>query len=141
MTYGWADQVLQPLMGVHYYEQVTERVGPKTTDFFRLFMVPGDDALCGRQRHGSVRSRYPQSSTGWRKAPAPDVLQRLSRRGRQGGAHCARCCPYPKVARYSGQGSIDEAGELQLRDALSCRRYPRATTRAGDHFLPSRAYG
>src|SRR5690606_34268728 len=21
MTYGWADQVLQPLMGVHYYEQ------------------------------------------------------------------------------------------------------------------------
>ncbi len=22
MTYGWADQILQPLMGVNYYEQL-----------------------------------------------------------------------------------------------------------------------
>src|SRR5215470_14638506 len=28
MTYGWADQILQPLMGVHYYEKAVESNGP-----------------------------------------------------------------------------------------------------------------
>ncbi|HUO68588.1 MAG TPA: tannase/feruloyl esterase family alpha/beta hydrolase, partial [Gammaproteobacteria bacterium] len=41
MTYGWADQILQPLMGVNYYEKAVEANGPKGTDFLRLFMVPG----------------------------------------------------------------------------------------------------
>ena len=41
MTYGWADQILQPLMGVRYYERALAANGPNTTDFFRLFMAPG----------------------------------------------------------------------------------------------------
>ncbi len=41
MTYGWADSILQPMMGVNYYEQAVAKNGPDTTDFFRLFMVPG----------------------------------------------------------------------------------------------------
>jgi feruloyl esterase len=41
MTYGWADQVLQPMMGVNYYEAVTARNGRGTPDFARLFMMPG----------------------------------------------------------------------------------------------------
>jgi feruloyl esterase len=41
MTYGWADTILQPMMGVNYYEQAVARNGPRTTEFFRLFMVPG----------------------------------------------------------------------------------------------------
>ncbi len=46
MTYGWADAILQPLMGVKYFEQAMAKNGPKTTEFFRLFMVPGM-AHCG----------------------------------------------------------------------------------------------
>jgi feruloyl esterase len=41
MTYGWADQILQPMMGVTYYEAVTAKHGKGTMDFARLFMVPG----------------------------------------------------------------------------------------------------
>jgi hypothetical protein len=41
MYFGWADPALNPMMGVEYYQKVTERMGPATTDFFRLFMVPG----------------------------------------------------------------------------------------------------
>ncbi|NLA75632.1 MAG: tannase/feruloyl esterase family alpha/beta hydrolase [Deltaproteobacteria bacterium] len=41
MTYGWSDPVLQPLMGVNYYEKALEVNGPDTRDFFRLFMIPG----------------------------------------------------------------------------------------------------
>jgi feruloyl esterase len=41
MYYGWADPALNPLMGVEYYEAVLGRMGPGSTDFYRLFMVPG----------------------------------------------------------------------------------------------------
>jgi Tannase and feruloyl esterase len=41
VTYGWADPILEPLMGVHYYERAERANGPATRDFFRLFMVPG----------------------------------------------------------------------------------------------------
>src|SRR5262249_11112732 len=40
MTYGWADQILQPLMGVHYYEAVVAK-DKSAAEFARLFMVPG----------------------------------------------------------------------------------------------------
>ena len=46
MTYGWADTVLQPMMGVNYYERALAANGPDTTNFFRLFMLPGM-AHCG----------------------------------------------------------------------------------------------
>jgi len=46
MTYGWADSILQPMAGVNYYEQAVAKNGPATSDFFRLFMVPGM-AHCG----------------------------------------------------------------------------------------------
>ena len=42
MTYGWADPILQPLMGVNYYEKAVEaNERPNGTEFMRLFMVPG----------------------------------------------------------------------------------------------------
>ena len=41
MYFGWADAGLNPRMGVEYYEQVSDRMGPSTSNFFRLFMVPG----------------------------------------------------------------------------------------------------
>jgi len=40
MYFGWADAGLNPRMGVEYYEQVSERMGPSTSNFFRLLMVP-----------------------------------------------------------------------------------------------------
>src|SRR5205085_10900270 len=47
MTYGWADQILQPLMGVRYYEDVTAKNGKSTAEFARLFMVPGMSHCAG----------------------------------------------------------------------------------------------
>ena len=31
MTYGWADAILQPLMGVNYYERARAKNGPRRT--------------------------------------------------------------------------------------------------------------
>jgi feruloyl esterase len=111
MTYGWADQVLQPLAGVHYYEQVTQRVGTKTPEFFRLFMVPGMTHCSGG--NGPDRFDSVSALVDWvEKGKAPDALHAAQVVGDK-VVRTRPLCPYPKVARYSGQGSIDEAANFR----------------------------
>ena len=107
MTYGWADSILQPMAGVNYYEQAVAKNGPATSDFFRLFMIPGM-AHCGGgigpDRHDPVTAMI-----GWvekDKAPASMVASRVVDNK---VVRTRPLCAYPQVARYSGQGSIDDA--------------------------------
>jgi Tannase and feruloyl esterase len=110
ITYGWADTVLQPLMGVNYYESVVARNGAKTTDFARLFMVPGM-AHCGGGV-GPDRMDGVTAVIDWvEKSKAPDVL--IASKVTDGQVGRTRpLCPYPQVARYKGQGSIDDAASF-----------------------------
>ena len=110
MTYGWADQILQPLMGVRYYEAVLEKHGKKTRDFARLFMVPGM-AHCGGGV-GPDRNDAVTAVIDWvEKGKAPDQLMASKVTG--GAVVRTRpLCPYPQVARYKGQGSIDDAANF-----------------------------
>jgi hypothetical protein len=110
MTYGWADQILQPMMGVTYYEGVVAKNGRNTSDFARLFMMPGV-AHCGNgvgpDRHDAVTAVID-----WvEKGKAPDTL--LASKVTNGAVVRTRpLCPYPQVARYKGQGSIDDAANF-----------------------------
>lgn len=110
MTYGWADAILQPMMGVDYYERAVDSNGPGTRDFFRLFMAPGM-AHCGG---GIGPDRYDAVTAviDWvEKGTAPDSL--LASKVADGKVVRTRpLCPYPQVARYRGQGSIDEAANF-----------------------------
>ncbi len=110
MTYGWADAILQPQMGVNYYERAVEVNGPDTPDFFRLFMLPGM-AHCaggvGPDRHDAVSAIIDWVEAG----QAPDSM--LASKMENGEVVRTRpLCPYPEVARYSGQGSIDDAANF-----------------------------
>ena len=107
MTYGWADGILQPLMGVNYYEQAVAKNGKNTRDFFRLFMVPGM-AHCGGGV-GPDQNDAVSAVIDWvEKGKAPDVL--VAKKIVQGQVTRSRpLCPYPQVARYTGAGSIDAA--------------------------------
>jgi feruloyl esterase len=109
MTYGWADQILQPLMGVRYYEEVTAK-NRNARDFARLFMMPGV-AHCGGgvgpDRHDAVTAVIDWVEKG--KAPDQLIVNKLT----NGQVVRTRpLCPYPQVARYKGQGSIDEAANF-----------------------------
>ena len=117
MTYGWADQILQPMMGVNYYEAVVAKNGRNTTDFARLFMVPGM-AHCGGGV-GPDRNDAVTAVIDWvEKDKAPDSL--LASKVTNGAVVRTRpLCPYPQVARYKGQGSIDDAANF------SCVAPPR----------------
>jgi feruloyl esterase len=107
MTYGWADQILQPMMGVKYFEDAVAKNGPQTTDFFRLFMVPGMAHCSG----GIGTDRFDQMTAivDWvEMGKAPDVIP-ASRAVNNQVVRTRPLCAYPKVARYKGQGSIDDA--------------------------------
>ena len=110
MTYGWADQILQPMMGVTYYERAVEKNGPKTTDFFRLFMVPGM-AHCGGGV-GPDQNDAVSAVIDWvEKGKAPDAI--VAKKIVSGQVTRSRpLCPYPQVARYKGQGSVDDASNF-----------------------------
>jgi feruloyl esterase len=110
MTYGWADTILQPLQGVHYYESVVAKNGKDTPDFARLFMVPGM-AHCGGGI-GPDRNDAVTAIIDWvEKGTAPDQL--IASKVANGQTIRTRpLCPYPQVARYKGQGSIDDAANF-----------------------------
>jgi len=113
MYFGWADAALNPLMGVDYYEKVVERMGPSTTDFFRLFMVPGM-FHCGGGVGVTVRPlELSTPLVEWvEQGSAPDRI--VGQRAIEGEVVRSRpLCPYPQVARYKGTGSIDEAANFE----------------------------
>lgn len=107
MTYGWADQVLQPLMGVDYYEQAVTANGADGDDFMRLFMVPGMTHCAGGvgpDQHDSLTAIVDWVETG--EAPEKMIANKIE----DGQVTRSRpLCPYPEVARYDGSGSIDQA--------------------------------
>ena len=113
MYFGWADTRLNPLMGVNYYEDVVEQMGPSTTDFFRLFMVPGMFHCGGGAGVAVDPFDVLPSLVDWvEEGSAPDRL--IGRRVVQGEVVRTRpLCPYPQVARYKGTGSIDDAANFE----------------------------
>ena len=110
MTYGWADQILQPLMGVKYYEAVTAKHGKSTAEFARLFMVPGMSHCQGGV--GPDQNDAVSAVIDWvEKGKAPDSII-ASKVVKDAVVRSRPLCPYPQVARYKGQGSIDEAANF-----------------------------
>ena len=113
MTYGWADPILQPLMGVNYYEKAVAANGPNGMEFMRLFMVPGMSHCAGGV--GPDQNDAVTAIIDWvEKGAAPDKL--IAKKIVNGATTRSRpLCPYPQVARYKGQGSTDDAASFECR--------------------------
>ena len=110
MYFGWADPQLNPLMGVEYYEQVVEKMGPSTGDFARLFMVPGMFHCGGGVGTGVFDTATPLVK--WVESNAsPDRIE-ASRVVAGKVVRTRPLCAYPQVARYKGAGSIDETANF-----------------------------
>lgn len=113
MYFGWADPQLNPRMGVEYYEQVVENMGPSTEEFFRLFMVPGM-FHCG----GGVGTSQFDAAT-----PVVNWVEAGKAPERIGAARVVAgkvvrtrpLCAYPQVARYKGTGSLDDDANFECK--------------------------
>ena len=108
--FGWADPALNPLMGVGYYESVTKRMGPSTTDFYRLFMVPGMSHCSGGAGTSTFDALTPLVQ--WvEKGIAPATIP-ASRVVDGKPVRTRPLCPYPQTAIYKGSGSTDDAANF-----------------------------
>jgi feruloyl esterase len=114
MYFGWADPALNPLMGIDYYEDVQRTMGPTTSSFFKLYMIPGAfhcGGGVGTACFDPLSQLIPWVEQG--RVPTSIVASRL-----EGGKvlRTRPLCPYPQVAKYQGSGSVDEAASFRCSD-------------------------
>jgi Tannase and feruloyl esterase len=115
---GWADTAIAPQNGLNYYRKVLTTVGPKTPDFYRVFMVPGMAHCSG----GAGVNAFGNGTTNGPSIDADhDLLKALERWVEQGvapnriiathfvnnaasqGVQFQRpLCPYPQRGEYQG---------------------------------------
>lgn len=113
MYFGWADTALPPAMGIDYYEKAVAANGADTTDFFRLFMVPG--MFHCRGGVGTDRLDALTALINWvENGTAPQSI--VAAQVRDGKVVRTRpLCPYPQVARLAGSGNPDEAASFTCK--------------------------
>ena len=117
MYFGWADPQLNARMGVEYYEQVVEKMGASTSEFFRLFMVPGM-FHCG----GGVGTSQFDPATpvvNWVEAgKAPERIEAGSRSSGQDCANQAAVC-VSAGGPVQGQREHRRSVKFLLRETLT----------------------
>jgi feruloyl esterase len=101
--------------------------GPSSTDFFRLYMVPGMFHCGGGVGVSTFDALTPLVQ--WvEKGTAPEFI--IGSRVVDGKVDRTRpLCPYPQVAKYKGSGSIDDASSfvcssVSLSKTSATRRPP-----------------
>jgi feruloyl esterase len=122
MYHGWADSDVPPEDGVRYYETVERAMGGRsqTTDFFRLFMVPGM-GHCGGGPGPNIFDTVGALDQWVEHGKAPDRI--VASHITNGVTDRARpLCPYPQIAKWKGAGSIDDAGNFVCVDPSQLQR-------------------
>ncbi len=116
ITYhGWSDPALNPLMAVRYYEDVLAET-PDAADFYRLFMVPGMFHCAGGRGINTIDPLW--DLVAWVEAGAAPERLVGERVDGDGEVVMTRpVCPYPEVARYDGQGEVNDAASFVCRPA------------------------
>ena len=112
MFAGWSDPIVPPEDTATYYEAVTNAMGGpvQTLKFARLFMAPGM-GHCGGGPGPNQFDTVTALDDWVTKQHVPDQL--IASHTTLGQVDRSRpLCPYPQVARFKGEGSIDPAGNF-----------------------------
>lgn len=112
LYHGWADPAIAPQTTINYYESVVAAMGAsdKVQDFARLFMVPGMSHCNGGD--GPFDFKELSALEQWieeGKAPDRIIAAHLTDSTPARPDRTRPLCPYPRVAKYKGSGSTDEA--------------------------------
>jgi hypothetical protein len=120
LYHGWADAAIPPQGTISYYDQLRARMGQAAQGAVRLYMVPGMAHCLGGPGPNSF-DMLPGLEQ-WVEDGAPPQSVLASKYGNDlakllgmptGEPTRTRpLCPYPQVARWTGSGSTDEAGNF-----------------------------
>lgn len=112
LWHGWNDQHIPASATLNYYHALRKTLGAPTVDgFAKLYLFPGVGHCSGGEGPDSFDLLTPmmawvERGTAPNKIVAAKVENGVSVRTRP-------VFPYPKVARYSGSGSIDDAANFR----------------------------
>ncbi|HTQ35885.1 MAG TPA: tannase/feruloyl esterase family alpha/beta hydrolase [Steroidobacteraceae bacterium] len=125
--HGWADQLIDAMGSVDYYQRVVDRMGglKKTQEFARLFMAPGV-GHCGGGNGPAPQHQFDAVVNWVEKGIAPDTITAARVAAPAGGFGFGALpggappaspmtrplCPYPAEARWNGKGPTDDAASF-----------------------------
>ncbi len=113
LSHGWADGLIPSQATINFYQGLVKDFGQRrTSEQVRLFMVPGMGHCGGGSGPSSVDmlgaiDQWVQTNK------APEQLIASNPPGQP--MRTRPLCAYPKVAKYSGQGSTDEEQNFRCR--------------------------
>jgi feruloyl esterase len=113
MYHGWSDQAIAPLNSINYYNSVVKNLGgeAKAADDIRLFMVPAMAHCAGGEGPNDFdKMTAIQQWVERGKAPETMIASHLTKSGTPDRTR--PLCRYPRVARYKGTGSTDDAANF-----------------------------
>jgi len=113
MYHGWSDPAIAPGNSINYYESVVKNLGgeAKASNDIRLFMVPGMGHCSGGEGPNDFDKMT--AIQDWvEHGKAPDLI--IASHANKSGTVDRTCplCVYPKVAKYNGSGSTDDAANF-----------------------------
>lgn len=112
LWHGWIDPLIMPEGTIDYYERVTRALGgdyARTQAFARLFMAPGV-AHCGGGNGPQPQDLFERLVDWVEDDAAPDRIR--ASRSIEDGTRTRPLCPYPAEARWTGEGSTDDAANF-----------------------------
>jgi feruloyl esterase len=130
LYHGWSDAAIPGESATRYFRSVQRKMGARNTKgFMRLFMAPGVQHCGG----GSGPNTFGQASSGggdpernvfaaierWvENGIAPEtIIATKYKAGTPGAVERTRpLCAYPKVAKYKGSGSVDDAASFDCEE-------------------------
>ena len=123
LWHGWCDAAVPARAVIDYYQSIVKKMGStRAGEFVRLFMVPGmqhcaDSPEFGQHgvAQGDARSDLAAALERWvEQGIAPEEI--IATKNKSAASRIVRTrplCAYPKVARYKGTGSTDDAANFQ----------------------------
>ncbi|HVN99589.1 MAG TPA: tannase/feruloyl esterase family alpha/beta hydrolase [Steroidobacteraceae bacterium] len=120
--HGYSDPDIPPRASIDYHDRVVALAGARgeatrVDGYYRLFMVPG----MGHCGGGPGPNRFDMLAALERwveQGAAPERIVATKFRdddAQRGVLRTRPLCPYPRVARYRGRGSTDEARSFECR--------------------------
>jgi hypothetical protein len=112
VPHGVSDAVFSINDTVAWYREVDKLNQGKAAEFVRVFPVPGMQHCAG----GPATDQFSafDALVAWvERGVAPDQLMATAGPRSPWPGRTRPLCPYPKVARYQGSGSIEQAGSFR----------------------------